>query len=75
MPRHVRWQFKLEASQVLKVMVCPVDGRLRWETFYARMDESGYVTVPKLIQKLLLKIAPNQQSLTREAVPVRLEPA
>jgi hypothetical protein len=48
---------------------------MSWETFYARMDESGYVTVPKLIQKLLLKIAPNQQSLTREAVPVRLEPA
>jgi hypothetical protein len=32
-PRHVRWQFKLKASQVLKVMVCPVDGRMSWEPF------------------------------------------
>jgi bifunctional DNA-binding transcriptional regulator/antitoxin component of YhaV-PrlF toxin-antitoxin module len=73
-PKPVRWQFKLEASQVLRVMVCLVDVRMSWETFYGRMDESGRITIPKLTLSLLQSKA-DQQSLIGAVMEVNLEPA
>jgi hypothetical protein len=51
-PRLIRWQFKLEPTQVLKVTVKPVD-TIDDETFYAKMNRDGRVTIPKLIADLL----------------------
>jgi hypothetical protein len=72
-PKLVRWKFKLESNQVLKVAVWA--GVIRWKTFYACMDKSGRITVPKKIQKELLETAFTLQSLIGTAMHVRLAPA
>jgi hypothetical protein len=68
----VRWQFKLETSQILKVIVHPVDVHLCWETFYGKMDKSGCITIPKLTLSLLQSKA-DQQSLTGAVMEVNIE--
>ena len=74
-PKLVRWKFKLESNQVLKVAVGARDMIVSWETYYARMDKSGRITVPKMIQNELLKNAPRLQSLIGTIVHIRLAPA
>ena len=74
-PKVVRWKFKLESDQVLKVTVGARDMIVVWETYYACMDKSGRITVPKMIQNELLKTAPGLQSLIGTVVGVRLAPA
>ena len=50
-PRLIRWQFKMEPTQILKVTVEDMDGR---ETsFYAKMNKDGRLTIPKLDLKVL----------------------
>jgi hypothetical protein len=51
-PKLVRWRFKLESDQVLKVSVWA--DVISWKTFYACMDKSGRITVPKVIQNEFL---------------------
>lgn len=74
-PKMVRWRFKLESSQVLRVTVHPVDVRFWSEEFYGRMDKSGRVTVPKLVLKLLEKEFEEARSLTGAVLDVTIEPA
>ena len=74
LPKLVRWKFKLETSQILKVTVFPAKS-YTGECFYAKMDKSGLITVPKMIQNELLKTAPGLQSLIGTVVGVRLAPA
>jgi bifunctional DNA-binding transcriptional regulator/antitoxin component of YhaV-PrlF toxin-antitoxin module len=52
-PKPVRWRFKLESSQVLRVTVHPLEVRFCSEEFYGRMDKSGRITVPWLVLKVL----------------------
>ncbi len=73
LPRVVRWRFKLECDQVLKVTLKAADGFGEWETFYARMDRSGRITVPKLT-RLLLQGKTEGEGLAGAVVEVRLEP-
>ena len=73
-PKLVRWKFKLESDQVLKVAVW-AGGVIRWKTFYACMDKSGRITVPKVVQNELLKSAFGLQSLIGTTMHVRLAPA
>ena len=73
-PKLVRWKFKLESNQVLKVAVLATGVIGGWETFYACMDKSGRITVPKMIQNELLKTAPFSQNLIGTAMRVRLAP-
>jgi hypothetical protein len=56
------------------VMVCPVDVRVSWETFYGRMDKSGRITIPKLTLSLLQSCA-HDQSLVGAVMEVSIEPA
>jgi len=52
-PRHIRWEFKLEPSQILQVSVL---FNRRWvtrEQFYGRMGKDGRITIPKTICGLL----------------------
>ena len=74
MPKLVRWKFKLESDQVLKAAVCRV-GVISWVTFYACMDKSGRITVPKVIQNEFLNSAFGLQSLIGTIMHVRLAPA
>ena len=71
-PKRVRWQFKMDSEQVLKVSVNVVRlFTLGWESFYAQMGEDGRITVPRLQRALLNR----EQSLEGYVMDVILEPA
>jgi len=75
LPRVIRWRFRLECDQVFKVTLMVVDGFGVLERFYARMDKSGRVTVPKLTRMLLQSRVCRGRELAGMVVEVRLEPA
>lgn len=75
LPKLVRWRFKLEPNQVLKVTLTATNVFGAWEIFYARMDKSGRITIPKLTLELLQSKTHEKQSLTGAVMEVRLEPA
>jgi len=68
----VRWQFKLEPSQVLKVEVRVVGMVGTREDFLARMSRDGRITVPKLIAELLTD--EDQENLVGYVFEITLEP-
>ena len=74
LPKLVRWKFKLETSQILKVTVFPAKS-YTGECFYAKMDKSGRITVPKVVQNEFLECAFGLQSLIGTIMHVRLAPA
>jgi len=51
-PRLFRWQYRMEANQVLRVDV-RIAGSFGGERFLARMTKDGRLTIPKLALKLL----------------------
>jgi hypothetical protein len=71
-PKLVRWQFKMETEQVLKVSVTAVNLWSGWQIFYAKMGRDGRITIPKLQRELLRG---REQSLTGYVMGVTLEPA
>ena len=71
-PIVVRWQFKMETEQVLKVSVTAVNLWSGWQTFYAKMGKDGRITIPKLQRELLRG---KEQSLAGYVMEVMLEPA
>ena len=74
-PKLVRWQFKMEATQVLKVTVNVSGSFDNSESFYARMSKDGRITVPWLTLILLQKRTTGEKSLRTYALEVKLEPA
>lgn len=61
----------MEPQQVLKVTVEP-EGFLSKETFYAKMNMDGRITIPKLTLKLLQE--DSEESLVGSVLDVELEP-
>jgi hypothetical protein len=47
-PKVIRWQFKMESEQVLKVTVNALNVWSGWETFYARMGRDGRVIISEV---------------------------
>lgn len=75
LPKPVRWRYKLETDQTLKVGVTVANMFCAgWESFFARMDKSGRITIPKLTLKQLGNSRPNI-NLTGMVFKVWLEPA
>ena len=74
-PRVIRWQFKMEPDQVLKITVNAVGFFGGWEIFYAQMNRDGRITLPKLTRELLRSERDERQSLAGAVIEVRLEPA
>ena len=74
LPKLVRWRFKLETDQVLRVSVKPQDDYGSGEEFYARMDKSGRIVIPKLIRDLLGQRIGDREILPGTVMSVRLEP-
>jgi bifunctional DNA-binding transcriptional regulator/antitoxin component of YhaV-PrlF toxin-antitoxin module len=72
-PKLLRWRYKLERDQVLRVSVT-TQSLYGWETFYGRMDKSGRITIPKLTLRLL-RIRANKQNLIGTIMEVTLAPA
>jgi hypothetical protein len=68
----VRWQFKIDTEQILKVTVNALNVFSDWQTFYAKMGRDGRITVPKLQRELLRD---REQELTGYVMEVTLEPA
>jgi hypothetical protein len=73
-PKLVRWEYKLESTQTLRVSIWAKGMVGGWEVFYSRMDKSGRITVPRLIQRELVRTAPELRSLVGEILLIRLEP-
>jgi len=71
-PRLFRWQYKMEANQVLKVYV-RIEGSFGDESFLARMTKDGRLTIPKLALKLLQE--GEEESLEGSVLEVTVEPA
>lgn len=73
-PRVVRWQFKLESSEVLRVTV-KVEAGFVLERFFGRMNKDGRITVPWLALSLLQRHANAGKSMVGYALDVRIAPA
>ena len=71
-PKLVRWQFKMETDQVLKVGVIAHNILSSWQFFYAKMSKDGRILIPKLPMALLRSEKPD---LTGYVMEVILEPA
>jgi bifunctional DNA-binding transcriptional regulator/antitoxin component of YhaV-PrlF toxin-antitoxin module len=71
-PKLVRWQFKMDTQQVLKVTVDAVNVWSGGQTFIAKMGKDGRITLPKLQRELLRG---REQNLTGYVMEVTLEPA
>jgi hypothetical protein len=73
-PKLIRWQFKMESQQVLKVTVKAGDSFGSEETFYAKISRDGRITIPKLTLELL-RDEDDEESLVGSVFEVQLEPA
>jgi hypothetical protein len=71
-PRLFRWQYRMEADQVLKVNV-RIEGSFSDEWFLGRMTKDGRLTIPKLALKLLQE--GEEGSLEGFVLEVTVEPA
>jgi hypothetical protein len=71
-PKLVRWQFKMETGQVLRVRVKAEGSFSGGEGFYAKMSGDGRITLPKLTLNLLQN---EGKSLMSHVLEVQLEPA
>ena len=71
-PKVVRWRFKLECDQVLKVTVSCPDTWPMGEHFYATMSKDGRIVVPKLIIAVLANFEPSLEGYTFQVI---LEPS
>jgi hypothetical protein len=60
-PKMIRWQFKLEPSQILKIGVNATDFGQRWQYFYAKMMKDERIHIPRLI-RLIMQGKKNTQS-------------
>ena len=73
-PKLVRWEFKLERSQVLKVAVGFADSYVQKDFFFGRMNEDERITIPKLTLDLLVSRC-DRQSLVGSVLQLKLEPS
>ena len=71
-PKLIRWRFKMESDQALKVGVNFFGLHKGWQFFYAKMRKDGRITVPKLVLSLF---EDEKTSLIGYALEVMLEPA
>ena len=73
-PKPLRCRFTLDTSQVLRVVVGVLSVNSEWETFYANIDKSGRITIPKLTLNLL-QAGTSEQSFAGLIFEVNIEPA
>jgi hypothetical protein len=68
-PKIIRWQFKLEPDQVLRVEIGGLGGG--HEFFYARMGKDGRIFIPKAV---LFAAHGKEENLAGQLVDITLEP-
>jgi hypothetical protein len=74
LPKLIRWKYKLETNQIMKVTVFPAKS-YTGECFYAQMDKSGRITIPALTRKLLESPKRDNHSLIGSVLEIRMQPA
>ena len=70
-PKIIRWQFKLEPDQVLRVGFSVPDIFRGWQFFYAKMEKSGKIFIPKTTLSNWSEV---ENGLTGSIVEVTLDP-
>lgn len=70
-PRLIRGEFKLEPDQLLSVGIASPDIGCGWQHFYAKMNKSGYILIPKTAIKRLQE---ENENLAGNIFEVTLEP-
>ena len=68
-PKIIRWQFKIEPSQILQVAISGPGGN---EYFYAKMGKDGRINIPKTI---LFAAFGKEDDLTGTLLEVTIQPA
>ena len=71
-PKLVRWRFKMEPNQVLKIGVNAVNLFSGWQFFYGRMGKDGRILIPKLVLAMLRS---READLAGYVMDVSIEPA
>ena len=70
-PKKIRWQFKLDPNQILKVGFSVPDQFRGWQFFYAKMENAGKIFIPKEILSIWLD---EKNNLPGCIVEITLEP-
>lgn len=70
-PRLVRWQFKLEPTQILNIQV-EAEDLVCEEEFLGQMNKDGRITIPKLVISILKE---EEETLEGHILKVTLKPA
>ena len=73
-PTLIRWEFKLEPTQLLTISV-RLFGRGIDETFYTKMNKDGRITIPKINAELIKTQLPKEATLNEYAFEITLTPA
>jgi len=71
-PAHLRWQYKLEPTEVLKVTVNAIGVWNTTQSFYLSMQKNGRIAIPKLTMALMKRVKP---ILEGYAMEVTIQPA
>jgi hypothetical protein len=74
-PKLVRWEFKMETNQDLKIRVSRPGAYGLGENFYGRMNRDGRLTIPRLTLVLLQNKTNGGKSLIGCILGVQLKPA
>ncbi len=72
-PTLIRWEFKLEPTQLLKITVRLFNRGIQ-ETFYTKMNKDGRITIPKINAEIIKKQLP-KETLNEYAFEINLTPA
>ncbi len=70
-PKLIRWEFKLEPTQVLRVGVNAANLGRGWQFFYSKMTKGGFITIPKIA---LSRIQKENENLIGHPFEITLEP-
>ena len=73
-PTLIRWEFKLESTQLLKISVRLLNRGIE-ETFYTKMNKDGRITIPKINAELIKTQLHKEETLSGYAFEITLRPA
>jgi hypothetical protein len=71
-PVSVRWEYRLERCEILRVIVSVVNLLGARESFLAKIQKNGCIEIPKFMVALLKR---GESSIEGYAIEVTLEPA
>ncbi len=73
-PTIIKWEFKLEPTQLLTINVRLFDLGID-ETFYTKMNKDGRITIPKINTEIIKTQLPKEATLNQYAFEITLKPA